>query len=91
VQTLIERLASSDHELVVLAPSGSVPKFFRNVPSGSAYDDLLEELQRLRGQVYLEDGAIVEEQLDNGRHRTPEDDRAWHLLIISEHRVVACV
>ncbi|HET9372773.1 MAG TPA: hypothetical protein VFO19_21065, partial [Vicinamibacterales bacterium] len=52
---------------------------------------LLEELQRLRGTVYLEDGAIKPEQLSaDGCHRTPEDQRAWHLLVLAEGQVRAC-
>lgn len=56
------------------------------------HDDLLEEVQRLRGAVYLEDGAVTREQLTHdGRHETPEDRRAWHLLILGRTGVSACV
>ena len=89
----MERLASTDQRLVVLAPgAASVPRFFRNVPAATAfYDDLLDELQRLRGSVYLEDGAVSADQLIDGRHCTPEDERAWHLLILHRDRISACV
>jgi hypothetical protein len=42
--------------------------------------------------VYLDDGAIRPHQLTrDGRHRTSEDDRAWHLLILDRGRVTACM
>ena len=90
---LLERVASSDQRLVVLAPGAArVPEFFRNVPASTTfYDDLLQELQRLRGSVYLEDGAVSAHQLVDGRHQTPEDERAWHLAILHRDRISACV
>jgi len=47
-------------KLALLAPSASeTPKFFNQVHvDAKRSDDLLAELQRLRGSVYLEDGAI---------------------------------
>jgi len=93
--TLLQRAVdSADHRLVMLAPSqAAVPEFFRIVPSDTTmHDDLLEAVQRLRGSVYLEDGAIARDQLTaDGLHQTPEDARAWHLLIVNGDRVSACV
>ena len=93
--SLLERtIASADQRLVVLAPPRApVPDFFRNVPADTAmHDVLVEAVQRLRGRVYLEDGAIRPDHLtEDGLHRTPEDDRAWHLLILNRNRVSACV
>lgn len=43
--------------------------------------DLIARIQRLRGRVYLQDGAIEEEAVLDGRHRTPQDARSWHLLV----------
>lgn len=87
-------IASADRRLVLLAPRhASVPGCFRNVPADTwMHDEMLDELQRLRGRVYLQDGAILPEQVSpDGRHQTPEDDRAWHLLILNGDRVSACV
>jgi len=55
-------------------------------------EDLVGAIQRLRGSVYLQDGAIESGQLrSDGRHVTPEDDRAWHLLVLDGSRIAACV
>jgi hypothetical protein len=91
---LVRTVAQADQRLVVVAPRGaSVPGFFRNGPSDDAMrDDLVGAIQRLRGSVYLEDGAIDAAQLTpDGRHRTAEDDRAWHLLVLHGNRIAACV
>jgi hypothetical protein len=46
--------------------------------------NLVREMQRLRGSVYLADGAVERRQLsDDGLHRTPEDRKSWHLLMLS--------
>jgi len=40
-------------------------------------------MQRLRGAVYLKDGAIGPDQLDHeSRHRLAIDDRSWHVLTL---------
>ncbi len=93
---LLERhIASVDQRLVLLAPaSASAHGFFKNVEvDRSLHDTLMREMQRLRGGIYLEDGAIAHHQLsDGGRHQTPEDVNSWHLLMLdrAEH-VTACV
>jgi len=49
-------------------------------------------MQRLRGNIYLEDGAITQTQLSTGgRHQTPEDENSWHLLMLGREHVSACV
>jgi hypothetical protein len=82
-------------DLIVLSPPQvPVPGTFR-----FQYDDevrhreLLTDMQRLRGRVYLEDGALKPEQLTwDGRHITAEDSRAWHLLMLDRNRrVMACL
>lgn len=56
------------------------------------YDVLLAEAQRLRGRVYLEDGAVEPRQLTaDGRHVQKADRMSWHLLSVNEEgRVLAC-
>jgi len=92
---LLERsIASIERRLVLLAPAGSIATPFGNVTSDAArHDELLCEMQRLRGAIYLEDGAIGLEHLTaDGRHRTPEDDASWHLLMIDGHQeITSCV
>jgi hypothetical protein len=93
---LLERnIASIAERLVVLSPpQASVPRLFRNITGdGRTRADFLKDLQRLRGQVYLHDGAVTPADLTlDGRHETPEDDRSWHLLMVDRRqRPTACL
>src|SRR4051812_45115959 len=49
-------------------------------------------MQRLRGHIYLHDGALQPHHLSqDGLHQTPEDDKSWHLLTLDERqRVTGC-
>jgi hypothetical protein len=41
-------------------------------------------MQRLRGRLYLEDGAIEASELNSGgRHIVPADSHSWHLLAVN--------
>jgi len=81
--------------LVLLAPPEvSVPFSFENVDSDPRrYRTLLTDMQRLRGSIYLRDGAVDSNQLSaDGLHQTPEDEKSWHLLMVDKAgRVDACV
>jgi hypothetical protein len=47
-------------------------------------------MQRLRGRIYLRDGAIRPDDLSiDGRHRMLVDDQSWHLLLLDEKRNIA--
>jgi hypothetical protein len=50
-------------------------------------------VQRLRANIYCYDGALRTSDLSTGGlHCSPEDDRAWHLLMTNkEGRITACV
>jgi hypothetical protein len=49
-------------------------------------------MQKLRGRVYLEDGAIQPSQLECGRHSLGIDDDSWHLLILdADQEVRGCI
>ena len=95
MQKLVERhIATVHRRLVLLAPPrASAHGFFRNVEvNPQLHDALLGELQRVRGGIYLEDGAITREELSEGRHQTPEDINSWHLLLLDQQQqVTACV
>ena len=84
---LLERtIASIDTRLVLVAPPHiSLPGAFTNPswdPAGHRH--LVAEMQRLRGSIYLDDGAIQRGQLtQDGLHQTPEDARSWHLLMLN--------
>ncbi|SRR5581483_9615683 len=88
--------ASPLHErIVLLAPSSSqVPDAFaRPEVNRAQHERLLKEMQRLRGEIYLADGAIQPWQLTaDGRHRQGADERAWHVLALNQHgRVCGCL
>jgi hypothetical protein len=49
-------------------------------------------MQKLRGSVYLKDGAIDAAQLTDGKHRLDVDESSWHLLVLDQDdRVCGCV
>ena len=82
-------------QFVVLPPSRqSVPKRFRCLEvNNRRHDDLLAEMQRFRGRVYANDGAIRPDELTaDGRHKVAVDDCSWHVLSLDEQgRVCACL
>jgi hypothetical protein len=90
---LLERKIASiaDHLVVLAPPAGEVPWAFNHRSADVAvHRSLLRDMQRLRGRVYLDDGAIRPDQLStDGRHQTPEDDRSWHLLMLDDKGAVA--
>jgi hypothetical protein len=93
---LLERnIASIEERMVLIAPRQSaIGWFFQDVRVDPVRRRrLLHTMQRLRGRIYLDDGAIGPEDLSpDGRHRTPEDDKSWHLLMLDPRgRVSACV
>ena len=92
--TLLDRtIASLDQRLVLLAPKASVPAFFKNVEADSRrHRRFVREMQKLRGSIYLSDGALGREQLTpDGLHETEEDEKSWHLLMVDERqRVTGC-
>lgn len=79
---------------VLLAPTSvATPRTFPMAQRDSGeHGRLLAEAQRLRGRIYLADGAIERHQLtESGRHVQPADNRSFHLLSLDHNdRVVAC-
>jgi hypothetical protein len=78
--------------LALLAPTtASVPPVFKRVAlDGRHFGGLLEKLQRLRGSLYLADGAIEPWQLTDGRHCIGADEKSWHFLSMEGEQVVGC-
>ncbi len=78
-----------------MAPSATsvYPLFGHVIHDAALAESLVAGAQRLRGSVYLADGALQPHQLcPEGRYRTPEDARSWHLLFLNKrHEVSACV
>ena len=79
---------------VVLAPpqDHSVP-FHEIVDDTSRHRRLLADAQRLRGEIYVRDGAIQAWELSaDRRHIQPSDALSWHLLKVDERdSVTACI
>jgi hypothetical protein len=85
---------SRTSRFLLLAPSAAdVPGAFRDVDVNPEHHErILAELQRLRGRVYLHDGAITPAQLRaNGRHMLDVDNRSWHIVSLSaDDQVTGC-
>jgi len=91
LKALERNIESIDERIVLLAPSdGVVSDFFSNVQVDVAsHDHLLHEIQRFRGAIYLQDGAIHSDQLTtDGRHVTVEDEKAWHMVLLNKQQRV---
>jgi hypothetical protein len=75
---------NSNRKLVLLAPSAErIPPIFRRPEvDHRRHSTLLDQMQRLRGQVYLQDGAIHASALTEGRHLSELDALSWHLLVV---------
>jgi hypothetical protein len=74
--------------LLLLAPAHAlVPDSLTGAEwNPQSHNGLLAELQRLRGRVYLEDGAIERSALSpDGRYIQPADEDAWHLIALNAH------
>jgi len=85
---------SSKTQLVLLPPADeTVPGSFHNIHvEDYRYDELLAEMQRFRGGVYLRDKAIDSSDLTaDGRHQLEIDESSWHLLTVdSNGQVCGC-
>lgn len=84
---ICQKRASVRRRHVILAPSsarGSIA--VRTAGQGPrGYEQMLREMQRLRGRIALSEGAIQVSQLTaDGRDASPIDHLAWHLLTLDE-------
>jgi hypothetical protein len=70
---------------VIAPPEPPLPAVFRNpCPDRPFYEAILSEIQQFRGSVYLEEGAIAANALDEQqRHVSDLDYRSWHLFILN--------
>jgi hypothetical protein len=86
------RLSTSDRSIILLAPSyrRARQNFRRTCSSQFLYARLKGEMQRLRGGIYLHDGAISPADLTpDGRHVLSNDAASWHLLSMDASGAVA--
>jgi hypothetical protein len=84
---LVPNAESAYRRLIVLAPSDCpVPDSFLHVEENpKRHEALLAGIQRLRGSLYVQDGAIAPSQLtEDGRLRLAVDDISWHLLAVNQ-------
>jgi len=86
---------SAPRWMMLLAPTsaGTAFNFGRPRVDALRHEVLLAETQRLRGRVYLEDGAVESWQLSgDGKHVQQVDSESWHLLLANgQGRVSGCV
>jgi hypothetical protein len=71
--------------LGVLAPHRLPPlePFVMACPDEELYRQTLDDIQRFRGAVYVDEGALAATALDDqGRHRESIDERSWHLFLL---------
>ena len=90
--TLLHRFGDHNHdELVLLAPAGCfIPESFtRRHADRNRYASWLSEVQRVRGRIYLADGALEPRQLTpDGRHVQRTDYDSWHVLAVDGNGAV---
>lgn len=80
------RYATYHRTHVFLAPKCSVQHRcgIERVESEDYHSHVLAQLQRLRGRIYLQDGAIRPSDLTiDGRHVVDVDEKSWHLATVS--------
>lgn len=82
------------YKQVLIAPrSCNASRYFANVaPSSSFQTDIVQELQRFRGNFYYADGALQKSDLTpDGRHHQDIDLQSWHLLSLDPAgSIVSC-
>ena len=95
MKLLPQSVANDQVGFVILPPMECiVPELFRDVEiDDRLYTGILSDTQRFRGSIYLNDGAILREQLNtDGRHIAPSDEESWHVLALNQAgQVCACL
>ncbi|MEO8098731.1 MAG: hypothetical protein ABI811_13600 [Acidobacteriota bacterium] len=68
--------------ILLCPPNADIPGHFKNVVSNTErHQQLLRDVQRLRGNAYLADGAVQTYDLSHdGRHRQRMDAASWHMI-----------
>ena len=88
-------MGQTGYRVQLLAPAhaGALTPHVSTQEDAGLHNHYLCSLQRLRGQAYLEDGAIEPWELDgSGRFRMEGDEESWHFLLVNEdERVIACL
>ncbi len=84
-----------NYRFQLLAPSqtrSTLGTFTRSKIDEQLYSQYLGSMQRLRGRIYLSDGAIQPWEIDDdGRFRMRGDKQSWHFLLVDEEEeVIGC-
>jgi hypothetical protein len=79
--------------MVLLAPANYEAGPFRHRVDLTSHLRLLAGAQKLRGEIYLRDGAISPTDLtDDGRYVQQVDGESWHLLIVNDQdKIKGCM
>ena len=80
-------------QLLVPAKTRIGPTFGSVTRDRDKHQRYLCSLQRLRAQIYLEEGAVQREQIDSsGRFSMHQGENCWHFLLVDKNEeVVGCV
>ena len=90
----LQSRSSAGREYILLAPPQiEEHRSFRNFAvDEELHSAYMAAMQKLRGQIYLADGAIDASQLwPTGRHCLPADRQSWHLLLLDGRSLVGCM
>lgn len=84
-----------NYKFLLLAPPNTAianSSFGKPRKNEQLHSQYLAAMQRLRGQVYLKDGAIQACELDDdGRFHMRGDEQGWHLLLVDDAKqVIGC-
>ena len=94
LKALDRNIAAVSDRIVFVAPStAAVSEPFDHIDvDAGRHERLVHDVQRMRGSIYVKDGALQPHQLTaDGRHQTPEDETSWHMLLLDKHqRITAC-
>jgi hypothetical protein len=88
---LIQRSPLRERSFLLLAPaSARLEHFSGHVKhSNKLHAEFVASMQRLRGDIYHQEGAISAASLtSDGRHVQPCDDDSWHLLSLDRQKQV---
>ena len=93
LKSLERAVRTVEQRLILLAPDASIPAGLTRIQFDPVrHQRLVQSMQKMRGNIYLHDGALRRGQLSaDGLHKTPEDERSWHLLTVnSRDEVTGC-
>jgi hypothetical protein len=85
IREMPPKLSASNRRLILLAPALDKidSRFLESTSNSDRHQNLLSRLQRFRGSMYLQDGALRPYELrEDGRHCVDADYSAWHVVAV---------